>query len=50
MKDYAEQQRRLLQDIGTYSQRNREAATKREQEEKQRKLEEELQAALTEVR
>ena len=36
VKDYAEQQRRLMQDIGTYGQRNRELSRKREEEERQR--------------
>lgn len=36
VKDYAEQQRRLMQDIGMYGQRNRELSRKREEEERQR--------------
>ena len=45
VKDYAEQQRRLIQDIVIYGQRNRELARKREEEEKlkEKLLEEEAE-------
>ena len=48
MRDYAEQQQRLQQDIVAYSQRNRTAGIQREEEERQRRLEQELRTAMQE--